>query len=83
MVVISDPNSDLARIAHPPIDRILLQNLASAKEIESPYKHSWQETQWTKLSDEEYYVLIRQLRSCLQEGEPMWHLERYWTVTID
>lgn len=81
MVVISDPNSGLARVAHPPIDQILLQNLARTREVRSPYKRIWKRIRWTQLSEQEYYELLGQLRSCLQEGEPMWHLERYWTVT--
>ncbi len=81
MVIIGAPNSNLAKVAHPPIDRILLQNLSRAKEIKSPYKYSWREAKWTQLSDREYYDLINQLRSCMKDGEPMWHLEKYWTVT--
>lgn len=81
MVVIgSDPDTSLAKVAHTPIDRIVLQALAGAREIESPHKHEWARIKWTQLGEAEYYRLIGQLRSCLQAGEPMWHLERYWTA---
>jgi hypothetical protein len=82
MVVMGgDPETSLARVAHPPIDRILLQNLARAEELDSPHQRAWGGTNWTQLSEDAYYELIEQLCSCLEADEPMWHLERYWTVT--
>jgi hypothetical protein len=81
VVVGGDPETSLARVAHPPIDRILLQNLARAEELDSPHQRAWARTNWTQLSEDAYYELIVQLRACLKAGEPLWHLERYWTVT--
>ena len=67
--------------AHPPIDRILLKNLARADDIDSPHKREWARLNWTELNAYAYYRLVAQLSECLSDGEPMWHLERYWTVT--
>jgi hypothetical protein len=71
----------LARVAHPPIDRILLQNLANSPIAPSKQKMEWKEIKWTQLDEDRYYKLLQQLSSCLQKHEPMWSLERYWTVT--
>jgi hypothetical protein len=82
MVVIGPySESTLAAIAHPPIDRILPRNLSQAEAIQSPHKQEWSRIKWTTLDEQEYYDLIGQLRDSLQDGEPMWHLERYWTPT--
>ncbi len=83
VIVGADPDSSLAKVAHPPIDRILLQKLSRADEVKSPHKKEWRKTRWTKLDEAEYRILINQLRSCLQPAEPMWHLEKYWTATND
>jgi hypothetical protein len=69
-----------ARIAHPPIDGILLRNLAKS-EVKSEHKDKWAKIKWTKLDDEEYYELVKQLRDALGPKEPFWKLERFWTVT--
>lgn len=81
VVVGADHESSLARVAHPPIDRLLLRNLARAKAIKCPHKRGWSELNWTELTEAKYKRLIGQLRSCLQADEPMWHLEKYWVVT--
>ena len=72
--------SELARVVHPPVDRILLQQLARALEVHSPHKRGWRSTNWTELDAERYYALIAQLRVVVAE-EPFWVLERYWTST--
>ena len=73
--------SPLARYMHPPIDRTLLQNLASAPRIESPHKAGWHVTSWTRLSEPSYYELVEQLRAVLPAGMPFWMLEEYWSPT--
>jgi hypothetical protein len=70
-----------ARIAHPPIDGILLGKLA-ASDVNSEHKGKWARTKWTKLNAQQYYELISQLRRVDPE-EPFWKLERFWTVTND
>jgi len=82
MVVIAQPEpSLLANVAHPPIDRILLQNLATAPEVHSLYKTQWREVSWTQLDAKQYYALVSQLRAVLPPNAPFWMLEQYWTVT--
>lgn len=82
MVVIGvHSQSRLAAVAHPPIDRVFLQNLASSKDIRSPYKSNWRATSWTKLDESSYYELVSRLRSVVPDSEPWWKLEQYWTAT--
>lgn len=84
MVVIgADPQSSLATVGHPPIDRILLRSLARAGEIKSPAKREWARINWTELDETGYRRLIKQLRACWADDEPMWHLEKHWSVTPD
>ena len=82
MVVIgAHSQSPLATFAHPPIDRLLLQNLALAKD--SNHKSLWKKTAWTKLDEKGYYNLLATLRTVLLESDPWWMIEKYWTVTND
>lgn len=82
MIVVGEgAESSLATVAHPPIDRVLLQNLASSRELESQYKEIWRSTAWTKLDENGYYQLLGTLRSVIPENRPWWELEQYWTVT--
>jgi len=84
MVILGkNANTSLASVAHPPIDRILLQNLSRAPEIQSHHKKRWRTINWTELDEQSYYDLISQLHDCLKTGEPFWSLERFWTVTND
>jgi hypothetical protein len=82
-MIVVGPYSDstLARVAHPPIDRILLQNLAQTGEFDTSLRRHWRQIAWTELDESSYYNLLSQLRKCLPHGEPMWKLEKYWTVT--
>jgi hypothetical protein len=66
-VVVLGPGSEtpFARIAHPPIDGILLRNLAASGDLDSEHKMEWAKTKWTQLSEEQYYELIEQLRQAL------------------
>jgi hypothetical protein len=79
MVVLSQPDTSLARVAYPPIDRTLLQNLARAPRIHSPYKREWAKVNWTQLDELEYYTLVDQFRDLLPDEEPFWKLEEFWT----
>jgi hypothetical protein len=73
--------SALCRVAHPPIDSILLFNLTRSPEVVSPHKHEWAALRWTSLEEPGYYRLIKQLRDILAPGEPFWMLERFWKFT--
>ncbi len=79
MVVIgAHSQSRLATVAHPPIDRVLLQSLASSPDLKNPHKSEWRTTAWTKLDEQGYYKLISELRSVVPEPQPWWKLEQYW-----
>ncbi|BBE18534.1 hypothetical protein AQPE_2696 [Aquipluma nitroreducens] len=72
-IVIRDSGmSNLARIAHPPIDRILLTN--ANKEHK---KLGLDRYNWTQLSENEYFELVEKLRTI--EFESFWEVERYWS----
>jgi hypothetical protein len=78
VIVGAGSNTDLARVAHPPVDSTLLQNLAGCKRWPSPHQKSWRTVKWTQLRENPYYELIRQLRSWLTPDEPFWALEQCW-----
>jgi len=77
VVIGGDSICPLAKVAHPPIDRILLQNAAR---INSNLR-DFSNVNWTGLSEAEYFDVIRRLRN-QETGEPFWKLEKYWTPTI-
>ena len=84
MVVVGpDCGSNIAKVAHPPIDRRLLKSLSQEKQGKGirgqPARRAWGAINWTDLDEANYYELINQLRSCLRKGEPLWHLEKDWT----
>ena len=80
MVVIVNPDSQFAAIAHPPIDRWLLQNLAKADVANQEIRAMWRGKNWTKLNKNEYFELIRQFRQYGLDKPRFWDLERYWTA---
>jgi len=71
--------SSLARVAHPPIDRILLRTMATSAEVESRHKARWRRVAWTTLDEAGYFELLQQLRETLPPESPWWRLEQYWT----
>jgi hypothetical protein len=81
-MVVAGPygQSELSRVAHPPIDRLLLQNLARANRSD-PRSRRWRTTNWTELDQAGYYRLITELRNLLPCSEPFWKLEEHWNVT--
>lgn len=82
MVVVNNGDSMLSFVAHPPIDRIILQNISKDKSINHPNRQYWKAVNWTELDKLQYLDLIHALRSIFND-KPFWHLERYWTVTDD
>lgn len=64
--------SNLAKIAHPPIDSILLTNASKV------YKEfGLNKTKWTKLTEVEYFELINKFRTI--QFDYFWELEQYWS----
>jgi len=79
MIVIINGDRKLAEVAHPPIDRIILQNISKDKGIKHPHRPYWKKVNWTELNKEQYLNLIRDFRSVFND-KPFWYLEQYWTV---
>jgi len=71
VVIVNSGSGDLAKVIHPPIDRILLKNIDSEhkdlKVMEKP---------WTLLTENDYFELIGKLRTL--EFDNFWELEAYW-----
>lgn len=79
MIVLGEKcGSSLASVAHPPIDSILLRNASRCSSIHSSFKSSWAKKRWTKLKEDEYYSLIKELREAMKPESRFWMLERYW-----
>jgi hypothetical protein len=73
-----DWDTPLARSMHPPLDRTLLQALATSAQVSSPHKGAWRQVNWTRLDEGAYYELIDQLRAVMRPNEPFWRIEEYW-----
>lgn len=72
-VVIRDSGeSILSKIIHPPIDNILLTNLAKENK-----GMGLENIKWTQLSEKEYFELMRKLQTIHHDS--FWKLEKYWT----
>jgi len=71
--VLADPESAISKVAHPPIDSILLKEL-KIKGLDL------KRTDWTKFDEEHYKPLISYLRNFM-EGHPFWKLEVFWKAS--
>jgi len=73
-VVIRDKGqSQLSKIIHPPIDRILLTKLNK--------KHKQIKIEnWTQLSKDEYYELWNEIKALPIYEHGFWEIEDYWSV---
>lgn len=82
MVVVGPhAQTSLARVAHPPIDWILLRNLSRLEKLPRDAKRVFRTTNWTDLDRDGYYALIRLIQDSMPGLDPFWRLEEYWTVT--
>ena len=62
---------------HPPIDRLLLNGLATADE---PFAKEWapyRYAAWSKFDSEEYEKVIALVRKTMKD-KPLWMIEEYW-----
>ncbi len=74
-IIISESGVGMfSKIIHPPIDDILLKNLNKANKT-----LGLKGIKWTKLSEKEYFEVIKKLRTLVFES--FWELEKYWTLT--
>lgn len=71
-------NTPFGQTMHPPIDRTLLQHLASSARVASPHKAEWRSVNWTHLTESAYYRLIGQLREVIPADRPFWVIEQHW-----
>jgi hypothetical protein len=72
IVIRANGESQLAKIIHPPIDNTLLTNLSKKYK-----KLGVSKIKWTQLSENEYFELIKKLRSI--HFDSFWELEKFWT----
>ncbi|MDD1626273.1 MAG: hypothetical protein LUQ26_02185 [Methylococcaceae bacterium] len=82
IVVLADLQSIQAKFIHPPIDRILLQNVSKKSGLPKDEKQKLRSINWTQLDGDEYFVVLEILRKIVNT-EPFWKIEEYWTVTND
>lgn len=79
MVVLNDLSGEAAKLIHPPIDRILLKNIAKIDTIGKFEKNILNAIKWTKLKEAEYFDLVKLLKH-INGPRPFWLIEEYWTV---
>jgi hypothetical protein len=79
MVVIPNMDSPQASFIHPPVDRILLQNLSKLNKIPRDHQMLLSRSSWTKFNLTEYIKIIAIIDTYLN-GKPLWQIEEYWTV---
>ncbi|MFB9862451.1 hypothetical protein [Rufibacter immobilis] len=70
--VLPNPTSTLSKVAHPPIDAILLRNLSKTNKNSKLAK-----LRWTQLDEEKYFELLNLIRQEI-ELEYFWELEQFW-----
>ena len=75
VIVAGAEQSPLAKVAHPPIDRILLQRLSISYNLTSLRDYSW-----TLLNLDDYYALVKVLRELIPPDQPFWTIEEHWIV---
>jgi len=82
MVVVGpDWASRLARIIHPPIDRLVLGGIASDSNLNARIRSACRNCNWTELNENGYYELINELRASGMDQPAFWMLERYWVLS--
>lgn len=78
IIVGHSPDSDLAQVAHPPIDAILLNSLAGEDIFTSEEKRQLKSIRWTQLDETGYFDLITKLQRVLSKEQPWWKIEEFW-----
>jgi hypothetical protein len=79
--IVCAAHSDLPRVSalHPPIDAVLLAELARnnvgglLKQWSTAKRH-----RWSNFNSREYERVIAAIRESLRAGEPLWKIEKYW-----
>lgn len=68
----------LGQLAHPPIDRVLLQALARDRRFSRAHRALWRQTRWTALDASAYGEIIHSLREENLDEGGFWRVERWW-----
>lgn len=71
-------SSSFGRVAHPPIDRVLLQALAKHDAHPRKIRALWRSTSWTELDQDAYFKLVRGLRAQGLDRGAFWRVEQWW-----
>ena len=74
-------DSAFARIAHPPVDSILLKNLAADGRFTGASRSLWRNTRWTQLDEAAYLKLITSFREAGLDQPAFWRIEEHWNPT--
>ena len=70
---------DCVRILHPPLDELLLLELAKRNIGGNADKwKAYRALRWSKCDSETYEEAIASIREALAPGEPLWKIEEYW-----
>jgi len=79
--IFENPTSSLSKVAHPPIDRILLSNLFNKNKAWKIF--NVQKTAWTNIDRNKYFEIIDALRNIQSENnfEYFWMVEYFWNPT--
>lgn len=72
-------DQEVLSVAHPPIDRLLLSELAK-KDYEGKRKiwYEYKNKGWSTFTKDHYSEVIKALRSSKELEAEMWKVERYW-----
>jgi hypothetical protein len=73
----------LARVAHPPIDRVLLRRLARDERFPAEARAMWADTNWTTLGVDSYDEVIASLRRAGLDAGGFWRAEEWWSGDDD
>jgi hypothetical protein len=68
-----------ARVAHPPIDRVLLQALARDQRFPQGTRSLWRATNWTTMDADAYDRILGSLRDVGLDRDGFWRAERWWS----
>ncbi len=71
----SDPNSELLKVIHPPIDSVLLKSLSTFPEL-SDFKA----IRWTSLDELFYWKIVERIREKFNDFS--WKLEEHWNPAL-
>ena len=80
IIVLPNIHTPQAGFIHPPIDRILLQNLSQLSAVSQEDSKLLKNTNWTELDESNYYNVLRIICS-ITVAEPNWKIEEFWTIT--